>query len=429
MKAMVHSGAGGTSGNWLFDGVSSMRDLLPATNIDYAAKIGDGLRSSVFAGPLNFLMRTFPEAPPIVRRRKGDQWEEDAEHPLTAKLANPNDFYSGTVMWMAFILDYARGNAFLYKVRNAQGEVVQLWWIPRTLLQPKWPSDGSVFISHYEYRPNGSAQPRKIPVEDLVHARFGIDPREPRMGLDPLGALVRDAYVDDQAANFMAAVLENLGIIGLVVSPKEKGTSATPSALKELKEYLKRQFTGDRRGEALAVGTAVDVQLLQYQMQNFDVSPIRDVSEERVCAALGLPAAVVGFGTGLQQTKVGATMKEMRQLAWTGGIIPMQEAIASEINRSLLPEFEKDRRGKAQFCFDTSKVRALWEDNNEKHTRIREDYKAGLIDRATANRELGRPVSDADKGVFYSAAKPEPAKDPTEDPKPTPSPTSEGEEE
>jgi hypothetical protein len=71
-------------------------------------------------------------------------------------------------------------------------------------------------------------------------------------------------------------------------------------------------------------------------MQGFDVSPLRDVSEERVCAALGIPAAVVGFGTGLQQTKVGATMKEMRQLAWTGGLIPMQKIVGDEIDRSLL---------------------------------------------------------------------------------------------
>lgn len=419
-KGMVHSGSGG-GGLMQFIGASR---LLPATLTDHEKEVGDGLGSSVLAGPLNFLARTFPEAPPIVQRRAEDQWEEDLDHPLTALLETPNPFYSGVVLMICTILDFVWGNAYWYKIRNAQGEVIQLWWIPRQLMTPRWPTNGTTFIDHYEYRPNG-VTPIPLQVEDVVHFRFGCDPRNPRLGLSQLAALMREVHVDDVAANFTSAILKNLGIIGLVVSPKEKGTVATKDAVKALKEALKENFTGDKRGEPMAVGTAVDVTLLQYQMQNFDVGPIRDVSEERVCAALGLPAAVVGFGTGLQQTKVGATMKEMRQLAWASGVIPQQKLIATEIMRSLLPDFTPPgERRRVRFLFDTTQVRALWEDNNEKHLRVREDYKAGLIDRATALRETGRPTTEADVGVYSAAAKlgddePKNPADPATDP-PTP---------
>lgn len=358
------------------------------------------LGSSVIAAPINFLLRTFPEAPPMIQRWKDQQWEEEDDHALENLLVKPNDFYSGRVLWQATVLDFAFGNAYWLKVRNVFGIVVALWWIPRQTIKAKWPDDGSKFISHYERTVNG--RPVKIPVRDIVHFRFGIDPANPRYGLSQLGALVREVGVDDQAASFTAAVLRNLGIIGIVISP-EGGGMVSKEALQETKEYVKTHFTGERRGEALALGAATKVQLLQYQMQGFDVSPIRDVSEERVCAALALPAAVVGFGTGLQQTKVGATMRELRQLAWTGCIIPMQEAMADEINRSLLPEFENGKRFSAQMAFDTTKVRALWEDNNEKHTRVREDYKSGVIDLAEARRETGRAVRPEDVGVYYSA--------------------------
>lgn len=410
-KSMIHSGVGGNGGimSWLFTGT---QQFLPKTRKDYAAAVGDGLGSSVLAGPLNFLMRTFPEAPPIVQRRKGDQWDEELDHRLTELLETPNPYYSGEVLWMCTMLDFAFGNAYWYKIRNEDGDVIQLWWIPRGLIAPKWPMDGSAFISEYEYRPG--ARTVKIAVQDIVHFRFGIDPRNTRLGLSQLGALMRDVGIDDEAANFTGAILENLGIIGLIVSPKEKGQKASPEAVKATKDYLKAMFTGDKRGEAMVHGAPMDTTLLQYQMQNFDVSPIRDVSEERVCAALGLPAAVVGFGTGLQQTKVGATMKEMRQLAWTGGIIPFQRIIASEINRrdrtgvnpGLLAEIEVrgKKRFPARFGFDVSKVRALWEDNNEKHTRVREDYKAKLIDRATALRETGRATKVEDEGVYFAGS-------------------------
>jgi phage portal protein BeeE len=385
--------------------------MIPATRHDYAKEVGDGLGSSVLAAPLNFLMRTFPEAPPIVRRFKQGQWEEDPEHDLIRLIENPNPNYGGEELLMATALDYAFGNAFWIKVRNAFGGPVQLWWMPRGMIRPVSPAQASTtFIERYEYNVGGKWIP--LDVRDVVHFRFGLDPRDRRMGLSPLGALVREVGIDDTAANFNAAILRNLGIIGLIVSLKEKGTVATREALKALKDDLIAKFTGDRRGDPLAVGTAVDVNLLQYQMQNFDVSPIRDVSEERVCAALGLPAAVVGFGTGLQQTKVGATMKEMRQLAWTGGLIPVQRAIAKQIDRQLLPEFESGRRHAARFSFDVSQVRALWEDNNEKHERVRGDYESGLIDRAEARRETGRVVRDEDRGVYYTPTAKQPSPEP-----------------
>lgn len=375
--------------------MSLVSTLLPATKFDYDNEVGDGLGSSVLAAPLNWIMRTFPEAPPLVERLRKQEWQGVPDHALTEQLKHPNPFYSGRVLWMATVLDFAFGEAFWLKIRNSDKKVIQLWWVPRSSMEPMWPRDGKTFISHYRYRPRGAGTtPIDVDVEDVVHFRFGLDPRNIRRGLSQLGALVREVATDDEAANFSASVLRNLGIVGIVISPKESGTVGNKEAVDEVKQYLQEHFTGDKRGTTLALGAPTDVQLLQYNLQGFDTSPIRDVAEERVCAALGIPAAVVGFGTGLQQTKVGATMKEMRQLAWTGGIIPMQEIIADEIDRSLLPEFE-ERPQRFRMRFDSSKVRALWEDNNEKSNRIVKQALARIIKVGEARQELGYPVDES----------------------------------
>jgi HK97 family phage portal protein len=379
--------------------------ILPERKLDYAREVGDGLSSSVLMAPLNFIMRTFPEAPPMIEKRsRQGQWDEQFPHPLTALLDRPNPYYGGLELWMATVLDLAFGNAYWLKIRNSVGEVVQLWWVPRILLIPRWSFDGKTFITHYDYLAGGRTEP--IAPDDVVHFRFGMDPRNIRLGLSPLGALLREVVMDDQAADFATAILKNLGVIGVVVSPKE-GTSGGKDAVKETKEFIQEHFTGDRRGKALALTKPTDVQLLQYNMQGFDVSPLRDVSEERVCAALGIPAAVVGFGTGLQQTKVGATMKEMRQLAWTGGIMPLQNIIGKTVDRCLLSDTIFDgvqdyvppppnRRGAIRMRFDNNQVRALWEDNASKHDRIRKDYLAGVIMRSEARKETGRPYTTDD---------------------------------
>src|SRR3546814_2618913 len=72
-----------------------------------------------------------------------------------------------------------------------------------------------------------------------------------------------------------------------------------------------------------------------------DTGGARDVAEERVCALLGIPAAVVGFGAGLQQTKVGATMQQMSKQAWENGVLPFCRLAADELKRSLLPQLDR----------------------------------------------------------------------------------------
>lgn len=370
--------------------------LLPATKFDYSRAIGDGLGSSVLLPPLNWIMRNFPQAPPVIERLHADgereEWQPVLDHPLRTLLARPNAFYSGRELWMATVLDLClSGNAYWLLRRNGLGEVAELWWVPSTMIWPRWPQTGTTFLTGYEYNPVGGTTVVLDP-GDVVHLRHGLDPRNPRLGLSPLAALAREVFTDDQAANFTSVILKNLGVIGIIIAPKERGM-ASREDVERTKDYLLQHFTGDERGKPLALGQPTDVQLLQYNLQGFDVSPLRDVAEERVCAALGIPAAVVGFGTGLQTTKVGVTMREMRRMAWTDAIIPLQDMIAAQVGRQLLdPEAEPPER----IRFDLREVPALWEDANERHARVRADYLAGLITRAEAKRELGYAVTAGD---------------------------------
>lgn len=371
---------------------------LPGTKFDYEGEVKDGLRSSVLVAILNWKMRAFPEAPIVIERRENEQWRGVPEHELARLLRFPNPFYSGRSLLMATVMDFSFGEAFWHKVRNGMGDVIELWWIPAALITPVWDQQNpEVFITHYEYRANG--QLYILPVEDVVHFRFGHDPVNPRRGFQHLKALFREIYVDDQASNFTASILRNLGIIGLVFAPKTGSTGIPPGKLKEFKDYVQENFTGDKRGQAMAFSQPTDAQVLAYNLNGLDMGPIRDIAEERASAMTGIPAAVVGFGTGLQQTKVGATMREMIQLAWKGAIMPEQDIIASELDRSLLPDFQKNT-DLFRVKFDVSQVRALWEDEKEKADRLAALVGGGVIMLSEARAQLGFEVKDEHK-VYY----------------------------
>ncbi len=386
LDSMVH-----TQPSWIYD-------LLPRTKFDYKKEVGQGYGSSVIMAPINWIGRTFPEAELVIDQAKGDETETITDHDLLRLIDRPNAFYTGVSLWKATIASRVlSGNAYWIKIRNSVGQVIELWYTPHWMIGPAWPTDGTAFISHYLYKPAGIAAGAgiKLDVEDVVHFREGIDPRNPRLGQSPIYPILREIFSDDEAANFGASMLRNMGVMGVIISPKTAGKSASGADALATKERLGQQFTGDKRGEFMVMTSPTEVTQFGFSPQQMDLSALRNISEERVTAQIGIPAAVVGFGTGLQQTKVGATMKELVKLAWTGCVIPMQRELGSEIERSLLPDFEPDPK-RFSVRFDHVNVEALQESQNEKVDRLDKGIRGGWVEVAEGRQAIGLEVRPAD---------------------------------
>jgi HK97 family phage portal protein len=372
---------------------------LPRTRYPYARDVRDGLGSNVVMAPVNWILRNFTEAELRMERRTDGLWTQLLDHPAVELIDRPNPFYDGDLLWKATLVSYVLdGNSYWLKIRNAFGEVVQLWYLPHMLVKPEYPRDGSEFISHYRYTPEFGGRHVDLAVEDVVHFRFGLDPRNVRMGLSPLKPLLREVFTDDEAANFSATILRNMGVPGGVIAPKDSSSLPTDDDVKAMKEYMRTAFTGDKRGEWLVLGTPTSTSQFGFDPQQLMVGALRDISEERVCAMLGVPAAVVGFGAGLQQTKVGATMKELRRLAWTSCLQPMQGSLARQLTSSLVPEFMSQSR-RFRLWFDVSAVPAFQEEETEQARRVTLLVEKGVLRVDKAQEMLGLEV-DPSQAVY-----------------------------
>lgn len=309
--------------------------LMRRTKFNYAKEVGTGIDASVVMAPVQWIQRALPEARLRVMRKTGDTTKEVEGHDLVARVSKPNPFYGDAALWSATAFSYLTdGNAYWFKVRSRAGKIAELWYVPHWLLKPVSPRDGSAFLSHYEYMPGGQHRPMIIDPDDVVHFRHGVDPRDPRLGLSPLRGVLREIFTDLEASNFVASLLRNKAVPGIVISP-DGSVSVAPDDVEATKKWFQDTFAGDNAGNALVMGAATKIQEFGFNPQQLDLSAARDVAEERVCASLGIPAAVVGFGAGLQTAKVGATMGEMRTLAWTNGVIPLLRSLADELQRSL----------------------------------------------------------------------------------------------
>lgn len=363
-------------------------------SFDFLQSVPDGGRqNSIVAACVKWMSRTMPEAPVMVQERTADAgWEKRPDHSLQELLDWPNPHYSGVQLIAATVADWVFGDAYWVKRRSDGGRVVELWWIPSWMMEPKWPDDGSAFISHYEQTIDGQVQ--RWATQDVIHFRNGIDPRNPRKG-DGIKALFREIATDEEAAGWTAAMVHNVNPPGVVLSP-ENNMEITADNAERVKSQFTGRFGGEHRGEPLVMGSATKVSVLSFSPQQMDLRSIRNVPEERITAHLGLPAAVVGLGTGLTNTKVGATMAEMREQAYESCLIPVQRLLAADLNRQLIPEFG-DRR-KLRVGFDLSEVRVLQDDQNERHGRAREDLKAGLVTLNQALQMIGEDAVDGEAG-------------------------------
>ena len=374
---------------------------IPRTRFDYAREVGTGLGSNVLMSPVQWVMRTFPESPLALTRTKADgQPEPILKHPFLDLLAKPNESYTYEALIMATMLSWSMaGNAYWIKVRNASevgSRVIQLWYAPHWMMQPKaHPTDPSIFIDHYQYCPAG--QTFKLDVEDVVHFRFGLNPSNPRLGLGPINAVLREIYTDDEAANYSAAILRNMGVPGVIISP-DTDEGIDVETAKAVKEKFRQTFTGDRKGDIMVNTIKTKVDTFGHDPKKMNLAELRNVPEERVCAALGIPPAVIGFGTGLQTTKVGATMAAMIKLAYTGNIIPSQRPIAQTIEDQVLREF--DTSTDLTVGFDNSKISALQEDKNAMVKRVGNGVREGWAMVSDARRAEGLPVDDVRDDVF-----------------------------
>jgi len=363
---------------------------MPRSRFDYAKAVGDGLGSAVITAPALWVARQFPEAPIAVQDKDG---ELHFDHPLAQLMRNPNPWYGSGALKMALALDYTiRGNSYLEIERGRGGRPERLYYQPSFQITPK--GSPTELITHYDHTTDKG--PRRIDREDMTQFRNGIDPNDGKQGLAPLQSLLREVFTDDEAANMTAAILRNLGVPGVVISPSDTGATLGEPARERIKKYFQRMFRGDRAGDALVVGEAVTIDTLNIDLAKLNIDKLRQIPEERVCAVMGIPAAVVGFGTGMEQTKVGATMKELRELAYENVIIPMQRVFAEELDRTLLPEFEPNPE-QWSVVFDNSRVRVLQEDETRQSERVVRQWQGGLITRAEGRKSVGLETTPADE--------------------------------
>ena len=355
---------------------------------DKLREIGDGSANSAVIACLNVLSTAFSE--PLLQICKMDSFGNKEilnNHPVESLYKRPNPFMSAGLLSHYIVLAINTiGDAFLYKNRNAQGNVVQLVPIMPNLVEVRGNSDE--LITHYEYYQHGKGgENLKIPVGDVVHIRQGIDPNDHRRGHAPLKGVLREILGDEAAGQWSAALLHNMAVPGVVLSPRNDSLGGpTREEAEAISESYKQKFGGNNRGAPMVLSGSMNVDIVSFSPDQMKLQELRRLPEERISAVLGVPAILAGLGAGLDSATYNNT-RELREFFTEQKLIPLWKMVASELTHQLLePDFGQDN---ATCEFDYNKVRALAEDMDELYKRVNTGVQGGWITIGEARKVVG----------------------------------------
>lgn len=364
-----------------------------ATDILNAQRGGDG-NSAVYA--CLTLIATALAEPPLkpYRVKAGERIELD-DQPVSDLLARPNPHMTfRTLLGYLSNCEHIDGNAYWRKLRAGNeltGNVVEVWPISPCRIEPKTQSGSGDFISYYRYykRPG---QYEDIDPANIVHFRMGLDDRDHRLGSGPLKRLAREISSDEQATRYADRLLANFAVAGLSLEFDKETGAITKTDADEMKARIASAYGGDNVGAISVLSPGAKLVSHGFSPEQMDLRVLHQVPEERIAAVLGVPAAVVGLGAGLEHS-IYNNVRQAEEHFTERKLGSMWADIADTLNLQLLPDFTSDRSIRLEF--DTSDVRALSEDQDALAARLKILVEAGILDVDEARAEIGREPRDA----------------------------------
>lgn len=349
---------------------------------------GDG-NSAVFAC-LQLIATALCEPPLKPYRVKAGERVELDDQPIGDLLARPNPHMTlRTLLGYLSNCEHVDGNAYWRKLRAGNeltGNVVELWPISPTRLEPRTQNGSGDFISTYRYyvRPGRFED---IAPENVVHFRMGLDDRDHRLGCAPLKRLMREISSDEQATRYADRLLANLAINGLSLEFDKDTGAISKETADEMKARIQAAYGGDNVGAVSVLSPGAKLVSHGFSPEQMDLRVLHQVPEERIAAVLGVPAAVVGLGAGLEHS-IYNNVRQAEEHFTERKLGSMWADIADTLTLQLLPDFTSDRAIRLEF--DTSDVRSLSEDQDALAKRLQVLVAAGILDVDEARAEIGR---------------------------------------
>ncbi len=358
---------------------------------DFWSLVKNGYKaSSAVSACVRALAFSFPE-PQLIAYKESSEGEQPAgtSDPLQMLIRKPNPDM-GEAEFMQFVITYAPvgGNVYIWKERNASGKVIYLWPFSDGQIRPipgHTTTDG--FVSGYEFYA-GDGEPILLSKSDVIQWKWMIDPEQPWKGIGAIESAARDITSDTESSRYTYAMFKNNAIPPVAVTLTE-GDELTEAKAERLRKQWAKRYGGQNNLPAF-LESGMTIQKLGMNMQELDLSNLKNIPESRICAAFGVPPLIALLYVGLKRSDYGDG--NARKSFTETTLVALWRTFASEMTASLSEEFG----GGYTLRYDLNQVKALQENVNELWTRLMGAAEKGLIMRSEFKRGVGLEVLPGD---------------------------------
>lgn len=365
------------------------RKIMPPFSYYRNAREGYMLDEMVYAC-VEFRATSCGEPPVVAYKPNSDEKVED--HPALDLLNHPNPFMGRSRFWATILMmQDVGGNAYVEKVRSASGKVVELWPL-RPDRMTVIPSQTD-FVGGYHYM-LGDKQ-FMMPAENVIHFKTR-HPLDDYYGLPPIAVGAERVDLDIWVRSFTRSFFQNAGVPAGLLNI----TRAMSQSEREMARDTFRERFGGREGWGnllvLDGGEATYESMgLPLGPQGLALSDLNQINETRICMLYGLAPSLLATEVGLRASSYANRVSDHEQF-WANTMVPVFRDLDSTLTEGLIDEYpDLDR-----FEHDFSKISALQEDEDQKHTRWRTDFLAGLITWQEAREKIGLPPEPDEAGML-----------------------------
>lgn len=341
---------------------------------------------------LTKLALAYQQPRPIVKSLDGDLLPN---HPLRKLLIRPNPQMSWREMALiTAVYKGIGGQCYLKKVRSARGLVVELW--PYHIGQMRPVPGRYEWVSGYEYN-DGESDWKLIDKADVVHLKWPIiDPDQPWMALSPLISMAREVDTDNEATRYQYALLFNDATPRTAIRLPPGQRPMTETEVNRVKASWRQKYGGDNRGDVAILEAGAEIVRTSLNMEELAFDALRKVPEARISAGFLIPPEYSGLTVGLEHSTYN-NVNEARRGFFEDTIVQLLALDSGEIEQDLGADFG----GNLIVEHDLSKVVALQENEDAKHTRANTGWTSGLVRQNEARRMIGLP--DVPGGDIFKA--------------------------
>jgi phage portal protein BeeE len=233
----------------------------------------------------------------------------------------------------------------------------------------------------------------RVERRDVVHFRSGIDPHRPHRGVSRAYPILREICGDNEASEFTQAILERMGIAGMVISGATPDMEISPPEVDKLKDWFDNQITGSNRGRPVVLSTPIKIDTPGHSPEALALDKTAARFEARICSALRVPLQVAGLSSS-DKSKTYANYEQARAALYYDGLIPLQRRFDATIKHAFDGEYLRPSEMVARNYAD---VDCLAVDQTEEVKRWDMGVRGGWIKVSEARAARGLPVVPSDE--------------------------------